>query len=561
MRIWLFSLLISLGLPALAALTVSDGDNQILLAGSASDDVAFKVVDELGNPTSGATVNFNLTDSTGDPIAEALSKNTADTDSTGEVITQIKSLEKIGTYTLTATLATDKTQSASTEVTVIVGQATTLTITDGANQVIQVEQHSKNIQFQLTDAFGHAIKDTAIFFTLVPPELDKTSELKPISAITDKNGQATTRLKADTLGSYLIIAHSSANSSLLASTKVFVTDSIPVLPELGNGQAVDALGQPVKPMGQFMGDISVVSNTTKDKLQPDDLLFIQGIITPNNEHIGETADIIVIAGYIPFLYSNMQLYYMLDNQGKFLQWAGTPASIVAFKPNITLSKTQVVNIYTGQPSTTGTLDIWFGYRLKDGTIVVNFDHPMSVTVSPPELGEAQAITASGRSLKTTADFRGGILVEGRFEENLQTDDIVSIQGLIKPDSAHIGKPADIIVAVQHIPSLDIGPDEPFVENEPFVYLLNRHGELIEWDGEIASIIAFKHNVSLSETQAVDIYNGELPITGTLEIWFGYRLENGAIIYNDIYFPIYANIKKPPQSSSTPSQEETADEDE
>ncbi len=553
MRIWLFSLLISLGLPALAAISVSDGDNQILSAGSLSEPVSFKVVDELGNPTSGATVNFSLTDSTGDPIAEALSENTADTESTGEVITQIKSLEKIGTYTLTATLATDKTQSASTEVTVIVGQATTLTITDGANQVIQVGQHSENLQFQLTDAFGHAIKDTAIFFTLVPPELDKTSELKPISAITDKNGQASTRLKADTLGSYLIIAHSSADSTLLASTKVFVTDSIPVLPNLGNGQAFDASGQPVKTMSQFMGDISIVSNIAKDKLQPDDLLFIQGIITPDNEHIGETADVFVIAGYIPFLYSNMQLFYLRDNQGEFLPWDGTPASIVAFTRNITLSKTQVVNIYTGQPATTGTLDIWFGYRLKDGTIVVNFDHPISVTLYPPELGEAQAINAFGQSLETKADFLGGILVEGRFEENLQFDDIVSIQGLIKPDSDHIGKTADIIVAARHIPSPYHAP------NEQFVYLLNSHGELIEWDEEIASIVAFKHNVSLSETQAVDIYTGELSISGTLKIWFGYRLENGAIIYNDLDFPIYASIKKPPES--TPNQEETIDDEE
>ena len=553
MRIWLFSLLISLGIPALAAITVSDGDNQTLLAGSPSKPVSFKVVDELGNPTSGVTVTFSftsITDSTGDSMTEALSVNTADTDNTGEVSSQIESVEKIGTYTLTASLATDETESASTEVTVIVGKPTILTVIDGADQVISVGQHSKNLQFQLTDTFGHAVKDSAIFFTLVPPESDQTSELKPVSAITDKNGQASTRLNADTLGSYLIIAHSSADSSLLASTKVFVTDSIPVLPNLGKGQAFDALGQPLNTTITFSGGISVEGNSFEPELiRPNDQVFVQGLITPDNDHIGQQADIIVIANYTPFSSAiEKTFFYLLNHSGQFVEWKGADIdSLVAFRRKITLSETQLVNIYGGQ-LITGTVEIWFGYRLlENGTIVAKIKDSISVTLYPPELGEAQAVNASGQLLKTSAEFLGGILVEGRFEENVQTDDIVFIQGLIKPDSEHIGKVADIIVVAEYIPSPDIAPEVPFY------LLLDSHGKFIEWDGEIASLVAFKHNVTLSDIQAVDIYSGEISSAGTVDVWFGYRLENGAIIYNN--FPISALIKKPPQSTSSPETSE------
>ncbi len=548
MRFWFVSLLLSLGFPAFAAITVSIGERQTIPAGSISEKVGFKVVDDLGNPSSGVTVNLSLIDSTDDPVLGSLSEKTADTDSTGQVFTKIESIEVADTYTFMATLATDETQFASTSMRIVAGRPTTLTATGGANQLIPLGQDSESIQFQLSDAFGNAIEDSAIFLTLVP-QSGNTGKLTPSGggAMTDDNGEVSTRLEAtDTQGSYLIIAHSAANNTLLASAEVFVIDSIPDLPELGIGQAIDASGQSLETQASFTGGVSV-NSTPKENVQPDDLVFIQGnvqhddlvfiqgIITPDNDHIGQTADIIVVASYIPFATTEQeqQFLYMLNNRGKTIKWDGDIASIVAFRRNITLYETQMVNIYSSKFLATGTLDIWFGYRLADDTIVANIGHPFSINILPPKLGSGigQAVNAKGNKLEIVATaasfFTKGVLVNDTVKENVQSDEVVSIQGIIMPDSYDIGQTADIIVGASYIPFATTK------QEQQFLYMLNNRGKTIKWDGKMASIVAFKPNVTLSETPlVVNIYNEPFLITGEVEIWFGYRLENGTLVYSN-----------------------------
>jgi hypothetical protein len=542
MRFWFFSLslLLSLSTSALAAITPTIGENQTVTAGLPSDNIGFKIVDDTGNPSTGITIKFSLTDSTGELVTNALSEKTADTDDTGQVFTRIETIELVGTYTLTATLATDDTQTASTQLIIIAGSPTTLTVTNGANQIISVGQQSESIQFQLTDAFGNTIKGSAISFALAPPS-GSTGELTPIDGVSDNNGQVSTRLEAtETQGSYLIIASLTIDSTILASAEVFVIDSIPVLPELGTGQATNADGELLETTAEFSGGLSVNGGAFESELAfPDDLVFVQGMITPDNNHIGQTADIIIMANYTPFSSVEPGLqFYMVDNSGKFVEWDGDIASIVAFRRNIRLSETQIVNIYSGEIGVPGVLDIWFGYRLENGTIVTNINHPLSMTLPQylPELGLGQALDAEGQLLETTAYFTGGVSVNSTFKDNVQADEPVFIQGLFTPDSDHIGQTADIIVVTSYL--LIPTTNDPV---EPLVYMLEERGSIVEWDGDIASIVAFESNVTLSETQLVNIYSGQL-IAGTLDIWFGYRLENGTLVFN-LEYPISTTIER------------------
>lgn len=569
LRFLLVSLLLLLGFPALAAITVSVGERQTIPVGSISEPVGFEVVDDSGNPLDGVTVNFSLSDSKGDPVAEALSESTADTDSTGQVVTQVEALEVADSYTLTATLATDETEFASAFVRIVAGPPTTLTVTGGANQVIPVGQDSESIQFKLTDAFSNPVIDSAIFLTLVP-QSGRTGNLTPGGGgtMTDDRGEVSTRLQAtDMPGRYLIIAHSAVDSTILANAEVFVIDSIPVLPELGIGIAIDALGQSLETRAYFAGGILANSTSQRNvqrddtddisvnstfqnpvNAQHDDLVFIQGLITPDSDDIGQPADILVAAKYIPFATTEPEqpLFYMLDQKGKTVEWDGNMASIAAFRRNITLSETQQVNIYSSQFLATGTLEIWFGYRLAGGTMVTNLDHPLSLTLLPPELGGGigQALKAKGQQveiLATEAAFlTRGALVNDIVKEKVQPDEVVSIQGLIRPDSDHIGQTADIIVGIMHTPDPSLKP------NKWFLYLLDNNGKPIElaettWQGIMASEVVLKPDVTLSDTQAVNIYQSQLP-TGKVEIWFGYRLENGTLVFSNANYPILVTVE-------------------
>ena len=90
-----------------------------MLINSLSESIYFKVIDETGNPNTGATVNFNLTDPTGSKIIDGLSSMAAYTENNGLVSTSLNSMKTIGNYTIVATLETDDSQSANANIIVV----------------------------------------------------------------------------------------------------------------------------------------------------------------------------------------------------------------------------------------------------------------------------------------------------------------------------------------------------------------------------------------------------------------------------------------------------------
>jgi len=88
-----FYLLYSLNSPVLAAVTLVTGGSQEISAGTASNDIIFKVLDDTGNPDTATTTNlnikikvkFSLVGPSGETITNGLSTMLADSDNSGQV--------------------------------------------------------------------------------------------------------------------------------------------------------------------------------------------------------------------------------------------------------------------------------------------------------------------------------------------------------------------------------------------------------------------------------------------------------------------------------------------
>jgi hypothetical protein len=61
-------------------------------------------------------------------------------------------------------------------------------------------------------------------------------------------------------------------------------------------------------------------------------------------------------------------------------WDRNPENLVSFQSDVTLEATQSVSMYSGKFIYSGTLKVFFGYRLADGTLVQN-DQPIDIIIN------------------------------------------------------------------------------------------------------------------------------------------------------------------------------------
>jgi len=127
---------------------------------------------------------------------------------------------------------------------------------------------------------------------------------------------------------------------------------------------------------------------------------------------------------------------------------------------------------------------------------------------------------------TNAQFLGGVSVNNDVFLSKATQKLsesVEILGTIKVDPNHQGQPAEImVVGVYQLPD----------NTEPF-FLLDENAQIQTWDGNPATLVPFQRKDSLEAVQHLTIFYSDdgLPI-GTLHIFFGYRLTDGTVIYNE-----------------------------
>ncbi|OQW95391.1 MAG: hypothetical protein BWK79_02635 [Beggiatoa sp. IS2] len=143
----------------------------------------------------------------------------------------------------------------------------------------------------------------------------------------------------------------------------------------------------------------------------------------------------------------------------------------------------------------------------------------------PPLAGVRAINGDWQPIDTITTFSGGFSVDNNVfisSGYVTTGRPVNIAGEINVDQKHVGQPADIIVYA-NVTTLD----DPFFQK---TLMLGSGGtDILEWNNEPATLIAFIPQVRLSAIQPVQIYNDFLP-AGKLQIYFGY-LSGSALVNN------------------------------
>jgi Cysteine-rich secretory protein family len=155
---------------------------------------------------------------------------------------------------------------------------------------------------------------------------------------------------------------------------------LPSLPDLGQGQAVDNNHQPTATLATFLGGASLGLRPYENRQMVNsyDVINIRGTFLADSNHVGKTADLVVYAAFqIPN--SPTPVFYMMDEKGKIQPWNQKNTSLVPFRKDVILPKVQDLKLYSGQFSTPLRLQIYFGYRLPEGTVVLN-KQPIEVTV-------------------------------------------------------------------------------------------------------------------------------------------------------------------------------------
>jgi len=155
-----------------------------------------------------------------------------------------------------------------------------------------------------------------------------------------------------------------------------------------------------------------------------------------------------------------------------------------------------------------------------------------------ELG-TQGINFEGQSIDTTTTFTGGFVTEDgllRGDGSVQAGRPVKVVGQINVDSNHQGQLADLVVYVYYATLEDPKKVIPLV--------LAADGSVSLWNSDVTSLTPFVKSVQLQPNHSLDLYNQPL-LEGTVQVYFGYLLEDGTLITNRL--PIEIAIETLPSS--------------
>jgi hypothetical protein len=158
-------------------------------------------------------------------------------------------------------------------------------------------------------------------------------------------------------------------------------------------------------------------------------------------------------------------------------------------------------------------------------------------ISLPDLGDDKAIDRFGKIMENPshAKFAGGIsinLSDYQTQSRLQIDDwrritgqLIEITGQITVDPIHVGGASKILVVAGYKP-----PTQSKIQS---FYMRNAEKSWLLWDGDMKNLLSFQSVDRLKETHFIKLFTGDsLPnMPGKFQLYFGYRLENGIIIFN------------------------------
>ncbi|MCP4699565.1 MAG: DUF1566 domain-containing protein [Gammaproteobacteria bacterium] len=255
-------------------------------------------------------------------------------------------------------------------------------------------------------------------------------------------------------------------------------------------------------------------------------VHIIGVIAPDPAHLGQTADILAAEWYTSLdAGEHAGQFFILRQEGEALLLNGESSpELPAFRENVQLSSAEYRVEISRLPLTAGVRKLYFGYRLNDGDIMFNTE-PLEITVKPPFLENA-SVSGDLISRDTSAGFSGGVSVNGEPEQKNTAAgflDRYAIKGFINVEASHAGLIADVLAVPVFLPLS--GGDTMF-------FPLNEDGDDVPWEtGNIDDLAVFKAGIELREILFVEVPRWSPRMNGVWHIYFGYRLDDGAIVFN------------------------------
>ncbi|EIJ42777.1 hypothetical protein BegalDRAFT_1905 [Beggiatoa alba B18LD] len=201
-------------------------------------------------------------------------------------------------------------------------------------------------------------------------------------------------------------------SGLVGSSSAFAIS----YPLLEGAMGMDTQGELFYPDVQFSGGTAINGQSTyqtqiSQKLT--DTADVVGTIQVAPADVGKQADIFVFA--VTTLEGFSEEYYFMLGANLYIDlWDQYTNTIVPFMPKVTLGEQESFTIYSGRFFYAGQLDVFFGYRLADGTFIYS-NQPIIITIkssstepdpNEPDIPTTDNDPINGISALTTYRFTG-----------------------------------------------------------------------------------------------------------------------------------------------------------
>ncbi|MCP4700323.1 MAG: hypothetical protein GY862_26245, partial [Gammaproteobacteria bacterium] len=315
--------------------------------------------------------------------------------------------------------------------------------------------------------------------------------------------------------------------------------SVPVCPALG-AAAIDANRTPMNTAAAFNACMSI-NDGALPIIDSTEIPFgrevrINGMISADPAHAEQTGDLLAIEVYL-LDNRTIRLSAFNNEEGNPVPWNGRLADLEAFQHAVPLAEKHPVLI-NRTPFSAGLWQIFFGYRLAGGEIIFT-NPPLTAAVACPVL-KAAAIDANQAPMDTRAEFNACVEtfdsapVAASAEIGLGGE--LRIRAMISADPAHATQTGDIL-AVEFYTGL--------IDRKPLMFMFNEKGNRVTWNGNLLDLEIFQPAVRLAEKHSV--YLNLTPAnTGLQQIFFGYRLAGGEIIFTADPLAITVHTRRKPK---------------
>jgi len=140
--------------------------------------------------------------------------------------------------------------------------------------------------------------------------------------------------------------------------------------------------------------------------------------------------------------------------------------------------------------------------------------------APTELSGVRFASNTVIAVDSNARFAIGLTTDGgtTYSTTARVTDTVKIVGRVRPEASHVGLTGDLFVVDQ--------------VNGAWT-MRNTDGVFLPWDFNVAHLVPYKQNVTLTADLPVDVYSGELGLSGDHRVYIGYKPANGSLYYTPV----------------------------